>query len=342
MKLKKGQIVYIQTEKYTVINMIEYKEDTWIWQEYEMKGTNSYKWLSIEEDENNKIQYYLYDRYLGNIDINEIEFQNGNKTYELYEKGIQTVNNFFGNVDVDKYEQCEYFDYQTKDEKSIISVEKWEDEIEKSIGIPIDETNIQITDEIEKNENNNIKNNGPKTGNSSIWIWIFLAVMFLPTIFSMFSGLFVNKSIQKYLQKETTKYRYETSVTNNTNNEKAKVYESMLASVDETVKDIIDGVPEGITKTSGDENNPDEGIGLQTKKEYAFIYKENQKIYIQVSSKKYLNNSGTMYHSSHYRHYHTYYSGVYSSNKYNNYAYSARQKSVNSRTSSGGGTSSGK
>lgn len=342
MKLKKGQVVYIQTEKYTVINMIEYKEDTWIWQEYEIKGTNSYKWLSIEKDENNKIQYYLYDRYLGNIDINEIEFQNGNKTYELYEKGIQTVNNFFGNVDVDKYEQCEYFDYQTKDEKSIISVEKWEDEIEKSIGIPIDETNIQITDEIEKNENNNIKNNGPKTGNSSIIIWIFLAVMFLPTIISMFSGLFVNKSIQKYLQKETTKYRYETSVTNNTNNEKAKVYESMLGSVDETVKDIIDGVAEGITKTSGNENNPDEGIGIQTKKEYAFIYKEKQKIYIQVSSKKYLNNSGTMYHSNHYRHYHTYYSGVYSSNKYNNYAYSARQKSVNSRTSSGGGTSSGK
>ena len=43
MKLKKGQVVYIQTEKYTVINMIEYKEDTWIWQEYEIKGTNSYK-----------------------------------------------------------------------------------------------------------------------------------------------------------------------------------------------------------------------------------------------------------------------------------------------------------
>lgn len=302
MKLKKGQIIYIKTKKYTVINMIEYKEDTWIWQEYEIKGANSYKWLSVEEDENNKIQYYLYDRYVGNVDINEIEFQNANKTYKLYEKGTQTVNNFFGNVDVDKYEQCEYFDYQTKDKKSIISVEKWEDEIEKSIGVPIDETNIQITDQIEKNENNNIKNNGLKTENFSIKIWIFLAVMFLPTIISMFAGLFVNKSIQKYLQKETTKYRYETSVTNNTNNEKAKIYESMLGSVDETVKDIIDGVPEGITKTSGNENNPDEGIGLQTKEEYAFIYKEKQKIYIQVSSKKNLNNSRTVYSSSFYRH----------------------------------------
>lgn len=158
----------------------------------------------------------------------------------------------------------------------------------------------------------------------------------------MFSGLFVNKSMQKYLKKETSKYRYETSITNNTNNEKAKVYESKLKTVDATVKDIINGVPEGITKASGDDKKSDEGIGLQTKNEYAFIYKENNKIYIQVSSKKYLNNSGTMYHSSHYGHYHSCYMGTRSSSTYNDYAYSARQKSVNSRTSSGGGTSSGK
>ena len=345
MNLKKGQVLYIKAEKYTVINMIEYTEDTWVWQEYEIKEMNSYKhkWLSVEKDENNKNQYYLYDRYVGYVNINEIEFQNENKTYELYEKGIQTVNNFFGNTDVDKYEKCEYFDYKAKDGNSIIAIEKWEDEIEKSIGTKIDETDIQITNEIEQTQSSNVKNDIKKTRSSSIMIFgLIFALIFFPTIVSMISGLFVNKSMQKYLKKETTKYKYETSVTNNTNKEKAKVYRSMLGSVDATVKDIINGVPEGITKANGDENKPDEGIGLQTKDEYAFIYKEEQKIYIQVSNKKYLNNSGTMYHSRHYRHYHTYYSGVYSSSKYNNYAYSARQKSVNSRTTSGGGTSSGK
>lgn len=345
MNLKKGQILNIKTGRYVVINMVEYKEDTWIWQEYEIKEVNSYKhkWLSVEKDENNKEEYYLYDRYVGYVNINELEFQSENKTYELYEKGIKTVNNYFGNTDVDKYEKCEYFDYKSKDGKSIISVEKWEDETEKSIGTKLDTTNIQVTSEIEKTEPNNVKNNAKKARNSSIMIWVLmLALLFFPSIISMISGLFVNKSMQKYLKKETSKYKYETSVTNNTNNEKAKVYESMLGSVDATVKDIINGVPEGITKASGDDKNADEGIGLQTKNEYAFIYKENQKIYIQVSSKKYLNNSGTMYHSNHYRYYHSYYSGTHSSSTYNNYAYSARQKSVNSRTSSGGGTSSGK
>lgn len=345
MKLKKGQILNINAKRYAVINMVEYKEDTWIWQEYEIKEINSYKhkWLSVEKDENNKEEYYLYDRYLGYVNISELEFQSDNKTYELYEKGIKTVNNYFGNTDVDKYEKCEYFDYKSKDGKSIISVEKWEDETEKSIGTKIDETNIQVTSEIENAVVNNVQNNTNKAKSSSIIMWVLMfAFLFFPSIASLFSGLFVNKSMQKYFKKETSKYRYETSITNNTNNEKAKVYESKLGTVDATVKDIIDGVPEGITKVSGDDKKSDEGIGLQTKNEYAFIYKENNKIYIQVSSKKYLNNSGTMYHSNHYRYYHSYYSGSYSSSRYNNYAYSARQKSVNSRTSSGGGTSFGK
>ena len=86
MKLKKGQILNIKTGKYVVINMVEYKEDTWIWQEYEIKEVNSYKhkWLSVEKDENNKEEYYLYDRYVGYVNINELEFQSENKTYELY------------------------------------------------------------------------------------------------------------------------------------------------------------------------------------------------------------------------------------------------------------------
>ena len=160
---------------------------------------------------------------------------------------------------------------------------------------------------------------------------------------SLFSGLFVNKSIQKYLEKATTKYTYVTSVTSNTNNKKAKVYESSFSDIDTTVKDIIDGVPEGITDTI--DANPDteaDGIGLQTNNEYAYIYEESGKIHVQVSSKDYVKNSGTMYHSRHHHYYYNTYNSIRRSTKYSNYATSARQRSVNSRTSSGGGTSSGK
>ena len=54
------------------------------------------------------------------------------------------------------------------------------------------------------------------------------------------------------------------------------------------------------------------------------------------------NNTGSTYHNR----YRTYYYATYNSNRssytYSTYRNSARQQSVNSRTSSGGGTSSGK
>ena len=368
MELKKGQVLYIDNDKYFVVNMVEYLErgeETWIWKEYEIsKGIGSNKWLCVEEVENGKYEYSIYEPYHSRVDINELEFTYNGSKYELYEKGTETVKNYFGNADVDRYESAEYFDYISEDKTTIISAEKWEDEIEFSIGKYIDESRVRITDEINSTgpsyantsasfANYQKANDGQKA--TKIFTIIMMLLIFLPIIFGLFSGIFVNKSIEKYLDK-SDKYKYVTSVTNNSNKKKAKVYESTLTTIDATVKDIIDGVPEGIEKVTSDtelatNNNTigsnnlsttEDGIGLQTKKEYAYVYKENSKIYVQVSSKEYMNNSGTMYHSRHYHHYYRTYTSNTTNPTYTSYAYSARQKSINSRTSSGGGTSSGK
>lgn len=368
MELKKGQILYIDNDKYFVVNMIEYLErgeETWIWKEYEIsKGIGNNKWLCIEETENGKYEYSIYEPCHSRVDINELEFTYNGSKYELYEKGTETVKDYFGNADVDRYESAEYFDYISEDKTTIISVEKWEDEIENSIGKYIDESRVRITDEINSTSMSYANTSASVTNSQKVDVGqkatkIFLVIMmlfiFFPMIFSLFSGIFVNKSIEKYLEK-STKYKYVTSITNNSNNKKAKVYESTLANIDATVKDIIDGVPEGIEKVASDtdsittnntisSNNSsttEGGIGLQTKKEYAYVYKENEKIYVQVSSKEYMNNSGTMYHSRHYHHYYRTYTSERTNPTYTNYAYSARQRSINSRISSGGGTSSGK
>jgi len=159
----------------------------------------------------------------------------------------------------------------------------------------------------------------------------------------IFSGLFVNKSIQKYLDKESN-YTYVTSITNNSNKKKAKVYKSLYSTIDNTVKDIIDNVPEGITDTIDSVPNTDEdGIGLHTKNEFAYIYLENGDVYVQISEKEYVNNnSGSTYHRRYRTHYYNTYSSTRKSTTYSDYSYSARQQSINSRRSSGGGTSSGK
>lgn len=344
-KLKKWQIVYIERVKYTVVNMIEYKEDTWVWQEYEIKhDAGAIRWLCVEKDENNKTEYSIYDKYYGDINENEISFSSQNTQYELYEKGTATVKDYFGNADVDVGERCEYIDYISEDKSKVLSIEKWEEEIEKSEGRYIDSSKVRITNEIDTQKEEIEKINKKK---GRIMSWIIYGIIFLPLIISVFSsltsGLFVNKSIQKYIDKQK-KYTYVTSVTNNTNREKAKIYKSPYGDIDTTVKDIISGVPEGITDTiDTDPNTEEDGIGLKTKNEFAYIYLENGNVYVQVSNKNYANNNtGSTYHNR----YHTYYYATYNSNRssytYSTYRNSARQQSVNSRTSSGGGTSSGK
>jgi hypothetical protein len=344
-KLKKWQIVYIERVKYTVVNMIEYKEDTWVWQEYEIKhDAGAIRWLCVEKDENNKTEYSIYDKYYGDINENEISFSSQNTQYELYEKGTATVKDYFGNADVDVGERCEYIDYISEDKSKVLSIEKWEEEIEKSEGRYIDSSKVRITNEIDTQKEEMEKVNKKK---GRIMSWIIYGIIFLPLIISVFSsltsGLFVNKSMQKYIDKQK-KYTYVTSVTNNTNREKAKIYKSPYNEIDTTVKDIISGVPEGITETiDADQNTEEDGIGLKTKEEFAYIYLENGNVYVQVSNKNYANNNtGSTYHNR----YHTYYYATYNSNRssytYSTYRNSARQQSVNSRTSSGGGTSSGK
>lgn len=339
--LKRGQIIYIDNVKYIVSNMVKYMEDTWIWYEYAVKGENGeYKWLCIENDENGNSEYSLYEPYSGYINDSEMSININEVEYELYEKGTAYVKDYFGDADVDMNEICKYIDYISKDKSHIASVEYWGSEVERSIGQYIDISRIKITDEFD------LKNakSGRKWKINGIIICILITVLFLSKVLiSIVSELFVNKSIQKYIEKNTL-YEYITSVTNNTNNKKAKIYKSPYNTIDETVKNIIDRVPEGITKTvDSDPNTNKDGIGLYTKKEFAYVYEEGKYIYVQVSEKEYVeNNGGSTYHSTHRSYYYSTYRSSKDSSKYSNYAYSARQRSINARTLSGGGTSSGK
>ena len=333
MKLKKGKILYIDNIKYTVLNMVEYKEDTWIWQEYEIFSNSGRGWLTIEEGENNNIEYWLYTPIRASINTKAMTVTYNNKNYELYEKGTARVKGYFGAADVDINEACEYFDYISEDKSEILSIEKWIGETEKSIGTNIPSGRIQITQEVEK---------VAKSKNAvAVSIAMVLLFVVLPIVVGIVSCI-DNNSMRKYLG-DTAKYKYVTSVTSNTTKSKAKVYKSPLSTIDATVKDIINGVPEGITKTIDSEPGTDEdGIGLETKNEYAYIYEEDGAIYVQVSDKKYVETSGTTYHTTrHYYYYRTYRSNNTSS-EYTSYANSAKQNSINSRKSSGGGTSAGK
>jgi len=344
-KLKKWQVLYIDNEKYTVVNMVEYQEDTWVWQEYEIRSqTHGSKWLCVEKDAYGKNTYAIYTPYYKQVNETEMFLNIEGVEYELYEKGTATVKNYFGNADVDIQEKCEYIDYITKDKKYVISIEIWDTEVERSKGEYIDSTRIRMTDEIDAVQVETKKKNKSRSMGTTFVITICIGLFILaPYIMTIVPDLFVNRSIQKYLEKQPD-YTYITSITNNVNRKKAKVYKSPYTSIDQTVKDIIDGVPEGITETvDALEGTDEDGIGLRTSKEFAYVYEEEKAIYVQVSNKEYVNNhAGTLYHGGHYGFYTRTFNSARKSNTYTEYSDSARQQSINSRTSSGGGTSAGK
>ena len=342
VKLKRFQVIYINGFKYIVQNMIEFKEETWIWQEYEVCKEGSYEkeWLTIEKNDNNYYEYYLYKKYNGLVNKNEQFFYSMNKKFSVFDEGIARVKNYFGNVDVDWNEKCSYKDYISDDRRTIISIEDWSDGREVTIGEFIDLTNIKFTDEIAYNSNSySIKSSNTNQIASFVGIGIsILFVFFIIFIILFVVGISEKNTLQRYLEKNTSKYTYVTSVTSNIDGKKAKVYVSNNMNLDAVVKDIIDGAPEKITEVKESQ----EGISLQTKSEYAYVYNEENKVYIQVSSKKYVENDGSTYHSRHNSYYHSLYRSTNKSTTYNSYLSSARQQSINSRKSSGGGTSSGK
>lgn len=341
--LKKGQVVYIRGEKNVVINMIEFKEDAWVWQEYEIvnQQTKKHTWLSVEhDDEDNSTEYYVYENYNYHIEEKRDEFVSNNKTYKLYEEGTTYVKKYYGNADVDMGERCNYRDYICDYDKTIISVENWSGEREVTLGHKLETVDVRITEECE--------NVGVSAGSTTSVKSVIIAVVSIAALCVVFAFVGIlegisKNSIQNYIKNNSSKYEYVTSVTSNENNKKAQVYLAKNFTMDETVKDIINGVPEGITKTKDVDSSTDEdGIGLETSREYAYIYKENGKVYVQVSEKKFVESSGTTYHSSRRNYYYRTYRTLNENSSYKSYASSARQSSINSRTSSGGGTSSGK
>lgn len=341
--LKKGQIVYIRGEKNVIINMIEFKEETWVWQEYEVvnKVTGKHSWLSVEQDENNCTEYYLYETYKEKINENSMEFVKNGYKYKLYENGTAYVKSYFGNADVDKNERVTYKDFKCESKNKIISVEIWENEKEITFGYKLENNEINISDEFDQTEIRKLSVSS-FSGNIVKPIIVFILALMVP-IMALLPFELSKNSIQSYLKKNTSKYEYITSVTNNENNKKARVYLSKYSTIDETVKDIIKAVPEGITKTKDlEESTEEDGIGLETKREFAYVYIEDGKVYVQVSDKKYVESSGSTYHSHHRSYYYRTYRTSNENSSYKEYRTSARQSSINSRRSSGGGTSSGK
>lgn len=148
INLKESQYILIGKIKYKILNGVKYKEKSSYWMEYKLQNTETSKMYYLNVELSNKVILYeiLKDTKIQikmNIIYNDIE-------YELYEKGDAKVETYFGMTDIGLNEEVSYYEYTNKEDKmKILSIEKWRDEVEASIGKIISLSSIKILKESE-------------------------------------------------------------------------------------------------------------------------------------------------------------------------------------------------
>lgn len=335
-----------------------YKE----WTEYRLKTSRGECWLSFDES---------YDEYSISWPANDVRGQIGPEWHKV-DEGIQVVRSSGGDVDVDHGERASFVEYEDASEEHTLSVEMWEDGTEYSKGEYIEKSDITVMGYEE------IKSTGSGGAVSKI-VGLFVVLMLISNIAPLllggiFAGISSNKAkISEHLANSSL-YTYETSITGN-EQQQATVYKYNISSTtDDVAMDIIQGIDGETESVTQNNDTADAEIGILTSGEYCLVYHpedETDVVYVQVSDRKYNYTSDqspyrsssktTSWYRSHY------YSSGYSSDSstysstpsaysmyngstihnigngyFDSYSNSIRQSSVNNRSSSGGGLSSGK
>lgn len=343
------------------------------WTEYKLvdvTNSSNIRWLSID------MVYHEYAIYKAWQIQKKVDVEK--RGYHLADEGIAKVMDLAGNVDVEYTNQVKYEEYEDATEEKIISIEEWNDEIEYSVGYYLDANDIEREDRFRERtkkvntmtstyrttQARNNSRSGFKRG-SVIFLPLFIiGIMLIGKIFSVINEVNLNKVISKDSQ-----FTYVTSITADIDNDqKADVYETSM-SVEETAKAILRMA--GSSVKNVDENLEDGTVAIVTRTHYCLVYEdENGQTLIQVSTRKYAYTSRQEPYRSRrstYNYYRSYYyttsyaednkqyngNNAYedysggtvatdSNNRYKTYSDTIKQDSVASRSSSGGGTSSGK
>ncbi len=370
MEYSVGDVLQIEGVTYNVAGKIRYQNavDRCMWDEYRLlaQGGIQEKWLSVDS---------VYKEY----SISEVVRKPDMSAYHSVDQGVEIVVGAWGKVDVDYDERASFVEFEDDSEENIISQEAWSDGDEYSVGHYIDENQIIVVQKASGRQSGSM---GFQAGSSATGIGngarslgkIITSFAVIAAIIGMFAplfGSFSSSNIAKYLKKTTATYTYKTSITG-TDKQDADVYVSSL-SLDATAKDIIHAIDGNTTDVQQNTEDGDKSIAIMTKKEYCLVYEsESSEVLVQISNRKfaYTNDSdpyhsrpGTaryyrrFYHSRGYNDDYTSYNKKYTSpysshnddplsysnsDTYSSYSSTVRQASARARSSSGGGTSSGK
>ena len=367
-----NETIMVDGDLYLVLGRITYlnKIDGKTWDEYRLRATNhnnEERWLSVD---------VAYDEY----SLSKNNPMANTMGYHVVDSGVAKVVSVMGNVDVVVGDEVSFEEYEDRTEEKIISVEHWDDGTEYSSGYYLDSWEFGREGEV-KRKSSFVGGSGGsdnKLLTSIITIVIFI-IAFGSSLFDLnFSS---NKKISSYVKKSTF-YEYSTSITGEDKQKadvyKYVSGSSLLQNYSEeealmsVAKDIIDGVEGNSDSIQQNDEKEDKTVAILTKKEYCIVYRgEDDNIYVQVSPRKFAYTTdkqpyrsrrrthryyrrfyysrGYGYDSSAFSNTHSSYAGYSdgtidydSGNGLNSYSDSVRQSSIASRSSDGGGLSSGK
>lgn len=133
LELQEKQVIIIENQKYEVLNMTKFREKSSYWIEYKLRNLYSEKFFYLNVEIQSKAILY---EILENVTIElkmTINFQN--EDYDLYEKGTEKVETYYGITDIGLNEKAQYYEYVNRNNNRVfLSVEKWDDKTEVSLG----------------------------------------------------------------------------------------------------------------------------------------------------------------------------------------------------------------
>ncbi|MBS6395575.1 MAG: DUF4178 domain-containing protein [Clostridiales bacterium] len=357
MEYAVGNVLRVDGDICQVIGRIQYRnlDDNCRWDEYRLRQKSSGRelWLSYDD---------AYNEY----SLSWVTGKVSKEGYHEVDRGTEEVLGVWGKVDVEVGDRAAFYEYEDSTEEKIISVEVWDDGEETSCGYYLDWDEVSLCREPDGSAAT-ASSEAAITKLVSLFVGMIAFIVIGAVFLTKLSG---GKDIADYLKENTAAYTYVTSITGN-NKEKADVYRSAY-DLDTTVRDILDGIEGQTEDVQQNTEDGDNSVGILTEKEYCLVYEsEENEILVQICTRKYAyTTDSTPYHArthtGHYfrRYYYTRgyagdmgsfgnYTSPYSSfddgtiddissDPYNTYSSSVRQSSINNRTSSGGGISSGK
>ncbi len=148
LELAINQHVKIENVEYKIINKVKFNEKASYWIEYKLQNIqNSQMYYLNVEISSKAILYKILNTREIQLKMNMI-FEN--EEYELFEKGKGRIETYSGMTDVALNDEVDYYEYNCKNDKQkILSIEKWKDETEISIGKIISLSKIKVLKKVE-------------------------------------------------------------------------------------------------------------------------------------------------------------------------------------------------